>query len=159
RAETSACDAGLMRPSEAGSGTFLLKTKTPGCYLPAPRVAADISVDVSGPTARTTVIQRFENPSDGWVEGIYVFPLPETAAVDTIKMQIGDRFIEGEVKERQQARAIYEAAKAQGAKASLVEQERPNVFTNSVANIGPHDAILVRIEYQQSLRFDAGRYF
>src|SRR5262249_52808557 len=61
-------------------------------------------------------------------------------------------------KERQEARQIYEAAKAEGKRASLVEQERPNMFTNSVANIGPHETIVVQIEYQESLRFDQGRY-
>src|SRR6185436_19303328 len=108
--------------------------------------------------ARTKVTQRFQNPADGWIEGIYVFTLPEGAAVDTLKMKIGEHFIEGQIEERGQARQIYEAAKSEGRKASLVEQERPNVFTNQVANIGPHETIAVQIEYQESLRFDAGRY-
>jgi Ca-activated chloride channel family protein len=152
------CAEGLMRRDDAGTGTLLLKTAVPGCYLAAPRVAADVDIDIAGPVARTKLTQRFENPSDGWIEGIYVFPLPETAAVDTLKMKIGDRFIEGQIKERQEARQIYEAAKSEGKRASLVEEERPNIFTNQVANIGPHETIVVQIEYQQSLRFDAGRY-
>jgi Ca-activated chloride channel family protein len=160
RAQTpeSGCGEGLIRKNDTGTGELLLKTSIPGCYFPAPRVAADFTIDISGPVARTRVTQRFENPADGWVEGIYLFPLPDTAAVDTLKMQIGDRLIEGLIKERQEARQIYEAAKAEGKRASLVEQERPNVFTNSVANIGPHETIVVQIEYQESLRFDAGRY-
>jgi len=152
------CAAGLMRRDEAGTGTLLLKTTIPGCYLGAPRVAADITVDIAGPVARTRVTQRFENPSDGWVEGVYLFPLPEGAAVDTLRMQIGERFIEGEIKERQQARQIYEQARAEGRAASLVEQDRPNVFTNQVANIGPHQTVVVQIQYQESLRFDRDRY-
>jgi len=152
------CAQGLMRKSEAGTGTLLLRTAVPGCYLPAPRVAADFDIDIAGPVARTRVTQRFENPAEGWVEGVYLFPLPENSAVDTLKMKIGDRFIEGQIKERQTARRIYEAAKAEGKKASLVEQERPNVFTNSVANIGPHETIVVQIEYQESLRYDSGRF-
>jgi Ca-activated chloride channel family protein len=152
------CPDGLMRAGEAGTGVLLLRTREPGCYLPAPRVAANVEVAISGPVARTRVTQRFENPSNGWVEGIYVFPLPEAAAVDMLKMQIGERFIEGVIKERQEARRIYEEAKAEGRKASLVEQERPNVFTNQVANIAPHDAIVVQIEYQESLRFDVDKY-
>jgi Ca-activated chloride channel family protein len=157
-AQETRCPEGLMRISEAGSGVLMLRTTVPGCYVPAPQVAADFAVDISGPVARTRVTQRFENPSEGWVEGVYLFPLPESAAVDTLKLQVGDRFIEGLIKERQEARRIYEAAKAQGKKASLVEQERPNVFTNQVANIGPRDVITVQIEYQESLRFDHGRY-
>jgi len=73
-------------------------------------------------------------------------------------MKIGKRFIEGEIKERQQARQIYEQAKADGKKASLVEEDRPNVFTNQVANIGPHQTVVVQIEYQESLPFDRDRY-
>ena len=154
----SGCPDGLMRRSEAGTGMLLLDSTVPGCYLPAPRMSADIAVDISGPIARTKVTQRFENPADGWVEGVYVFPLPETAAVDTLKMKIGERLIEGQIKERQEARRVYEAAKAEGRKTSLVEEERPNIFTNSVANIGPHETVVVQIEYQESLRFDAARY-
>jgi Ca-activated chloride channel family protein len=153
-----ACPDGLMRRGEAGTGTLLLKTQKPGCYLGAPRVAADITVDVSGPVARTRVTQRFENPSDVWVEGIYLFPLPEGAAVDTLRLQVGTRFIQGEIKERQEARVIYERAREEGRVASLVEEERPNMFTNQVANIGPRQVVTVQIEYQEGLRFENGRY-
>src|SRR5580700_7717141 len=64
-------------------------------------------------------------------------------------MVIGDRFVVGDIKERQQARVIYEQAKQNGQKAALTEQERPNIFTNSVANIGPGETVLVQIEYQE----------
>jgi Ca-activated chloride channel family protein len=159
RAQTeTGCGEGLIRRNDTGTGELLLKTSVPSCYFPAPRVAADFAIEISGPVARTRVTQRFENPADGWVEGVYLFPLPEGAAVDTLKMKIGERLIEGLIKERQEARLIYETAKAEGRRASLVEQERPNIFTNSVANIGPHETIVVQIEYQESLRFDAGHY-
>jgi len=152
------CGEGLIRRNDTGTGELLFKTAIPGCYFPAPRIAADFTIDISGPVARTRVTQRFENPADGWVEGIYLFPLPDGAAVDTLKMKIGERLIEGKIKERGEARQIYETAKAEGKRASIVEQERPNIFTNSVTNIGPHETIVVQIEYQESLRFDAGRY-
>lgn len=71
-------------------------------------------------------------------------------------MQIGDRFIEGTIKERQEAKRIYEQAKREGKKASLLEQERPNLFTNSVANIGPGEVVTVQIEYQQGLKIEDG---
>src|SRR5690606_21240652 len=116
----------------------------------------DVRMDVSGTIARVTVSQRFENPSDDWVEGVYAFPLPETAAVDRLRLQVGERFIEGRIKEREAARKIYEDAKAPGRKASLVEEQRPNLFTNEVANIGPRETVLVQIEYQQAVRFDQG---
>ena len=148
----------LVRPDDMGFGGLLLKSMTEGYYVEAPLVESDIVVDVTGPIARTKITQRFTNPSDGWVEGVYVFPVPDEAAVDTLRMQIGERFIEGKIKERQEARIIYEEAKAQGKKASLIEQERPNIFTNSVANIGPHETITVQIEYQESVRLDSGTF-
>jgi Ca-activated chloride channel homolog len=129
-----------------------------GSDVPAPLVASDVQVDVSGMVARTTVTQRFVNPEAGWREGVYVFPLPESAAVDHLEMRIGERRIQGQIRERAQARREYEQAKSEGRKAALVEQERPNVFTTSVAPIGPHEEIVVTIEYQETLRYDTGRY-
>lgn len=145
-----------MTPGEATSGTLLFRATEDGKYIQAPLEASDVKIEVTGLTARTKVTQSFYNPTQGWLEGIYVFPLPEAAAVDTLKMQIGDRFIEGEIKERKEAKRIYEAAKAAGKKASLLEQERPNIFTNSVANIGPGELVIVQIEYQQGLKIEDG---
>lgn len=149
---------GLMRKGDAGGGALLFRGDQPGLYVPAPILATKVEIDVSGTIARTTVTQYFRNPSDRWVEGIYVFPLPETAAVDRLRLRIGDRFIEGRIKEREAARKAYEAAKAEGKKASLVEQERPNMFTNNVANIGPGDTVVIQIEYQQTVRQDGGDF-
>jgi Ca-activated chloride channel family protein len=143
---------GLVRLSDMQSGALLFKATAESYYLPAPALATDIDIDVSGPVARAKVTQRFQNPSEHWLEGVYVFPLPENAAVDSLRMQIGSRFIEGKIKERQEARQAYEQAKAEGKKASLIEQERPNMFTNSVANIGPHETVIIQIEYQQMLQ-------
>lgn len=150
--------AGLVTLGDVESGALLFNTKEPGKYVPAPLLATDVKIDVSGPIARARVTQRFINPGDSWVEGKYIFPLPEDSAVDTLKMVIGDRVIEGKIKEKEEARQIYEEAKAEGKKASLVEQQRPNVFTNSVANIGPGETILVQIEYQQTVRRDGDTF-
>ena len=87
-----------------------------------------------------------------------MFPLPEDAAVDHLRMRVGDRVIEGVIRERAAAKQAYEQAKQQGQRASLVEQERPNVFTTSVANIPPGAAVTIEIEYQQAVRYDAGRF-
>src|SRR5215475_2352372 len=121
-------------------------------YVEAPLVATDVDLVASGPTARARVTQIFHNPTDGWVEAVYVYPLPEGGAVDTLKMVVGERVIVGDVKDRASARDAYEQAKAAGQKASLIEQERPNIFTNSVANIGPHETVVVQIEYQEPVR-------
>ncbi|MBL8789215.1 MAG: marine proteobacterial sortase target protein [Rhizobiales bacterium] len=149
--------AAFVTPNEMKSGSLLLKSKE-GKFLEAPRLGADYTVTVSGPTGRTILTQRFTNPANGWVEGVYVFPLPETAAVDTLKIVSGNRVIVGEVREKQEAKVIYEEAKRAGQTASLLEQERPNIFTNSVANIGPHETVVVQIEYQETIRQSQGTY-
>ncbi len=153
----SAATAFAVTPSDMTSGSLLLKAKD-GAYLAAPRLGADYNVTISGPTGRTVVTQRFENPAQGFVEGVYVFPLPEGAAVDTLKIIAGNRVIVGEVKEKQEAKVIYEEAKNAGQTTSLLEQERPNLFTNSVANIGPGETVIVQIEYQEAIKQTAGTY-
>ncbi len=140
-----------MRPGDARSGTLLFKAVEEDRYVQAPLVGTDIDITVSGPTARGRVTQHFYNPTNGWIEGVYVFPLPENAGVDTLKMVIGNRVIVGEIKERQQAKQIFEQAKAEGKKTALMEQERANIFTNSIANIGPGETVVVQLEYQQTV--------
>ncbi len=129
-----------------------------GGHVNAPLLFTDVHMDITGMTARVQVRQRFANPTAEWREGVYVFPLPEKAAVDHLNMQIGDRVIEGLIKERNEARRTYEAAKDEGRKTTLIEQERPNMFTTSVANIGPNEEIVVAIEYQETLRYDEGSF-
>jgi Ca-activated chloride channel family protein len=133
---------------EVRSGSLLLKTDGDGT-LDATRLGIDVDLTVSGPTVRARVTQIFKNPTQHWVEATYVYPLPEGGAVDTLKMVIGDRVVVGEIKERQQARIIYEQARQNGQRAALTEQQRPNMFTNAVANIGPGETVLVQIEYQE----------
>lgn len=140
------------RPArDTRSGTLLIENAH-GERIEAPRLGADYDVTVSGPTARTRVTQIFQNPATTHVEAVYVYPLPEGAAVDSLKMIVGERVIIGNIQERQAAKAAYDAAKAEGRKAALVEQERPNVFTNSVANIGPGETVVIQIEYQEPVR-------
>ncbi len=129
-----------------------------GGQVNAPLLFTDVHMDITGMTARVQVRQRFANPTAEWREGVYVFPLPEKAAVDHLNMQIGERVIEGLIKERNEARRTYEAAKGEGRKTTLIEQERPNMFTTSVANIGPNEEIVVAIEYQETLRYDEGSF-
>jgi Ca-activated chloride channel family protein len=146
------CAAALpqLSPGEARMGSLLLREGER--TVEAPRLMTDIDITVSGPTARARITQLFANPTSEWVEAVYVNPLPEGGAVDTLKMVIGERIVVGEIKERKEAKAIYEDAKRAGHKATLFEQERPNMFTNSVANIGPGETVLVQIEYQEPVR-------
>jgi Ca-activated chloride channel homolog len=142
-------------PSDATSGTLLFRPRG-GASFAAPLLGTDVRIRVSGMVARAEVRQTFSNPSQDWLEGVYVFPLPENAAVDHLRMRVGGRVVEGEIRERGEARRDYDRAKRSGARAALLEQERPNIFTSSVANVGPRDRIVVEIEYQQTLRYEAG---
>ena len=127
----------LMRSGNKLSSAILLST--------------DIKIAVAGSSSRTIVSQRFINVSETWAEGVYVFPIGENAAVDTLKLRIGEKFIEGIIKEKFEAKVIYEEAKAEGKKASLIEQQKPNLFTNNIANIGPGEVVVVQIEFQSKL--------
>src|SRR5215203_4870768 len=118
----------------------------------------DVKAEISGPLARVTVTQRFTNPSDATVEAVYTFPLPSAAAVDRMTMRVGDRVVSGKIKPREEARAIYDAARNAGQVASLLDQERPNVFTQSVANITPGARVEIEISYVETLAYDDGSY-
>jgi Ca-activated chloride channel family protein len=143
-------------PEKATSGSFLMRRAPDEGWVNAPTLATEVSFQVAGVVARATVRQHFKNATDGWVEGVYVFPLPQTAAVDHLLMRVGERTIEGQIREREQAKVEYQQARGEGRKASLVEQERPNVFTTSVGNLGPGEELVVEIEFQQTLSFDEG---
>ena len=145
-----------IRLGDAQDGSLLFRTDTAGRYIKAPMVKTDVNIKVSGPIIRTTLSQTFENTSSEWVEGVYVFPLPDGAAVDQLRIIVGGRMIEGQIKEKQKAKKIYQQAKREGKKASLVEQERPNIFTASVANIGPHESVAIQIEYQDKAPAEDG---
>ena len=149
--------AELARVDDVSQGSLLFQNEAGG-YSQAPSLNTDVAIHISGMIARASVRQSFKNDSDAWVEGIYVFPLPEDAAVDHMRMQIGERIIEGQIKEREEAKRTYVQARQAGKKAALIEQQRPNLFTNSVANIGPQETVTIEIEYQQLLRYDSGQF-
>jgi len=146
---------GEIKPEEVTRGSLLFKNDQglTQDYTLAPTLDTDVHIMITGMIARTTVKQKFHNNGSDWKEGIYVFPLPENAAVDQLRMHIGERIIEGQIREKQQARKEYQQAKASGKRTSLVEQERPNIFTTSVANIGPDENIVIEITYQHVVRY------
>ena len=139
------------------AGEFLYRTGPDSMMFAAPTVDTRVRFDVTGVIARAKVVQRFRNPTDKWIEGAYVFPLPETAAVDHLRMRAGDRVIEGQIREKEQARREFLKAAGEGKRASLVEQQRPNMFTSRVANLGPYEELEVEIEYQQALLLHEGQ--
>ena len=116
-------------------------------------LATHISGHVSGMIASIRVEQRFENNSDEWVNGRYVFPLPEDAAVDSLRIEIGERIIDGVIKEKAEARKVFEKAKRAGKKAGLLEQHRPNLFSVSLANIAPHESVIAIITFIDRVNF------
>jgi len=146
----------ISSPAQMQSGSLLLKMQNG--YRIATRMNTDIDVHVSGLVARVKVRQEFQNSGAEWVEGIYVFPLPDEAAVDQLRMHIGERIIEGEIREKEEARREYEQARNNGQKASLVEQQRANLFTSSIANIGPGETVSVEIEYLETVAIDGGEF-
>ncbi len=113
----------------------------------------EVHAEIAGNVARVEVIQHFHNPYDKKIEAVYVFPLPNRAAVDDMEIHVGDRTVKGIIKKRDEARRIYEQAKKSGHVAALLDQERPNIFTQSVANILPGNKIRVRIRYFEALPF------
>jgi Ca-activated chloride channel family protein len=118
----------------------------------------EMEANVSGYVSRVRVRQTFSNPLTTKIEAIYVFPLPQNAAVDDMVMTVGDRRIIGQITQRDAARAIYEAARAAGHVTSLLEQERPNIFTQSVANIDPGAQVVIEISYVETLTFVDGMF-
>lgn len=112
-----------------------------------------ISGDVNGMLANITVKQTFKNDSDEWVNGRYVFPLPEGAAVDSLLIKIGERLIKGEIKEKETAKKTFEQAKRQGKKTGLLQQHRPNLFSMAIANIAPHENIVATITFIDRVRY------
>src|SRR5256712_1291196 len=118
----------------------------------------DVKAEIRGFLARAVVTQEFENPFKERVEAVYTFPLPQNAAVDDMTMLVGDRTVRGKILRREEAQAVYEAAKTNGQTASLLNQERPNIFTQSVANILPGEQIRITISYVETLKYEDGSY-
>jgi len=147
--------AGLHQDVTQGA---LRVKKEDGGIVQCPLKHTDVEAEISGFIARVSVTQTFHNPLDETIEAVYVFPLPHKAAVDDMTMVIGDRRIVGVIKRRQAAREIYEEAVRRGATAALLEQERPNIFTQSVGNIKPGQEVRIEISYVDVLEYDMGVY-
>ncbi|WP_335908845.1 marine proteobacterial sortase target protein [Shewanella indica] len=124
----------------------------------APALATDVSMSISGWSNRVSVTQSFTNDTQEWIHGRYLFPLPNEAAVDSMQLRIGERIIEGVIQPKEEAKRTFEQAKAQGKRASLLSQERPNLFTTQVANLAPGETLKVSFSYQQALDYRDGQF-
>jgi Ca-activated chloride channel family protein len=121
---------------------------------PCPLKHTAVKAEISGFVARVNVTQEFVNPTNEKIEAVYKFPLPPNSAVDAMTMLVGDRKILGKIKRREEARQIYETARSRGQTASLLDQERPNIFTQSVANIAPGQTVKITISYVETLKYE-----
>ncbi len=117
-----------------------------------------VTADVAGYVSRVTVEQEFANTAATAIEAVYTFPLPGDAAVDDMTMLIGRRVVRGRILRSEDARQVYEEAKAQGKATALLDQERPNIFTQSVANIPPGETVKITIRYTNLLKYHEGVY-
>lgn len=136
---------------------FFVKSDDPSIdQLPLKSTA--VHVDIAGVIANVEVTQVYKNTGKRPIEAIYIFPASTRAAVYAMKMTIGKRTIIAKIMEREKARKKYEQAKAQGKSASLLEQQRPNVFRMNVANILPGDVIRVELKYTENLVPTDGTY-
>jgi len=139
-----------------GSLQVLDESGKPKALCPLKRT--DVRAEISGFLSRVNVTQEFENPFKEKIEAVYVFPLPANAAVDDMTMVVGERTVRGKILRREEAQAVYDAAKSGGQVASLLNQERPNIFTQSVANILPGEKVKITISYVETLKYEAGSY-
>lgn len=152
--------APAAQEDDATPGTGALMTTMPGeeKRIAVPLKHTRVDASISAYIATVDVQQQFHNPFDAKIEAVYVFPLPQNSAVNEFVMTIGDRKIRGIIREREEAEQIYNEAKHQGYVASLLTQQRPNVFTQKVANIEPGKAIDINIRYYNTLRYEDGWY-
>ena len=141
-----------------GSGAMLARLPGEEKEIPVPLKHTDVRADISGYIASVEVTQKFHNPYSEKIEAVYHFPLPQNAAITDFIMTIGERKIRGIIREREEAERIYHEARRQGYVASLLTQERANIFTQKVANIEPGKSIDVNIKYFNTLAYKDGWY-
>lgn len=149
-----AARAGAQAPDPEG----LQFATVDGDWRSAAVLETDVHFRIQGLLAEVTVEQTYRNDSKDWLEGRYLLPLPENAAVHALNLQVGDRIVVGEVREKEEAQAIYQAAAQQGQVAGLVEQNRPNLFSTAVANIAPGAEVQIRIGYWQRVDYRDGQF-
>jgi Ca-activated chloride channel family protein len=144
-------------PPPVCEGSLLYRSPISGRYESVPLVHTDVTLDVRGLAAAATVTQQYVNSGTEPIEAVYVFPLPHDSAVYDMEIRVGNRLIRSVIREREEAKRVYESAKSEGKRAALVEEERPNIFTASVANLMPGDHIEVRLRYVEPLHWEDGR--
>ena len=123
-----------------------------------PLKETNVSVNINGIFAETFVTQTYSNEGQEPINATYVFPASSRVTIHGMKMEIGDEIITAKIKEKEEARHDYEQAKSEGKSASLLEQQRPNVFTMDVANVMPGDIIRIELHYTEMITPTDGIY-
>lgn len=160
-----ACALTLQAPP-AETATHAVTDATEGRLVTArgqetvdvPLEHTEVAIRIDGHLADATVTQTFRNPYPDKIEAVYLFPLPTNAAVSAMTIETGGRTIEGTIRERDEAKKTYERARRKGHVAALLTQERPNLFTQSVANLEPGARVKVTLRYVQALTYEDGGY-
>ncbi|MEG4208751.1 VIT domain-containing protein [Microcoleus sp. S13_B4] len=152
------CNGGRSPETRCPVGGLFVKGQNTAREQVFPLKQTEVKAKIAGNISRVEVVQKFENPFPESLEAVYVFPLPDEAAVDDMEIKIGSRTIKADIKRREEALEIYQKARQQGRTAGLLEQERDNIFTQSLANIKPGEKIEVTIRYTESLKFAGGDY-
>lgn len=145
-------------PTVASSGALEVVDSSGKSLGQCPLKHTDVKAEISGFLSRVIVKQEFENPFKEKIEAVYTFPLPHAAAVDDMTMRVGERVVRGRILRKEEAQAVYDAARTSGQVASLLDQERPNIFTQSVANIMPGEKVTIEISYVETLKYENGTY-
>lgn len=149
--------AGAALPDDSRMGGRIT-AKVDGKLISFPALKTDIRADVQGDLATVTVTQTFANPSAIPLNATYLFPLNKSAAVFAMKMQVSDEIVTAVIRKKEEARKTFEVAKRQGKAAALLEQHRPNMFTQEIANLMPGLPVTVTLSYTQTVPRVDGAY-
>jgi Ca-activated chloride channel homolog len=147
-----------LLPADAAPQHAQLRAPQGALEVGLPLQSASYESFVVGTVAETIITQRYFNPLPEAIEAVYVFPLPHDGAVDEYTIRVQGRTLRGEMQRRDEARELYEQAKSAGHSAGLLEQRRPNLFAQRVANIPPGETIEVELRVVQPLAREHGRY-
>lgn len=151
----SYCDQNGVNEDKTLSPYFLVEG---GGGEEFPLKDTNVSVNINGIIAEIYVTQTYENNGKEAVNATYVFPASTKVSVHGMKMTIGDKVVRAKIKEKEIAKKEYEAAKNEGKSASLLEEQRPNVFTMNVANIMPKDVVNIELHYTELITPSDGKY-
>lgn len=149
--------AGAAPPPDDKGLAGRITAEAEGKAIHFPSLKTDVVADIQGDLATVTVTQTFVNPTVTPLNAKYLFPLHKDAAVFAMTMEVGDEVVQAKIREREEARQTFEQGKREGKAAALLEQHRPNMFTQEIANLMPGDPIKVTLKYTQTVpRIDGG---